>query len=79
VPPFKESAADADHGDARHAGAVNTDTPERTAPMSLFMSWARSTFANFEHAIGHREDRLDRILVGVVVLLAVAVVFLFTR
>lgn len=47
--------------------------------MSLFMSWARSTFANFEHALGQREDRLDRILVGVLILLGVAVVFLFTQ
>jgi hypothetical protein len=47
--------------------------------MSLFMSWARSTFANFEHALGRRENWFDRILVGVVVLLAVAVVFLFTQ
>ncbi|MDQ1432937.1 MAG: hypothetical protein QOF40_3539 [Actinomycetota bacterium] len=47
--------------------------------MSLFMSWARSTFANFEHALGHREERLDRILVGVVILLALAIAFLFTQ
>jgi hypothetical protein len=47
--------------------------------MSLFMSWARSTFANFEHALGRSEQWFDRILVGVVLLLAVAVVFLFTQ
>ena len=47
--------------------------------MSLFMSWARSTFANFEHALGRSEDWFDRILVGVVILLAVAVAFLFTQ
>jgi hypothetical protein len=61
------------------AGPWTPTIQERTAPMSLFMSWARSTFANFEHALGQREDRLDRILVGVLILLAVAVVFLFTQ
>jgi hypothetical protein len=47
--------------------------------MSLFMSWARSTFANFEHALGRSEEWFDRILVGVLILLAVAVAFLFTQ
>jgi hypothetical protein len=47
--------------------------------MSLFMSWARSTFANFEHALGRSEDWFDRILAGVVILLAFAVVFLFAQ
>ena len=47
--------------------------------MSLFMSWARSTFANFEQALGRSEDWFDRILVGVVILLAVAIAFLFTQ
>ncbi len=47
--------------------------------MSLFMSWARTTVANVEHALGRSEDWFDRILVGVLVLLAVAVVLLFTQ
>jgi hypothetical protein len=47
--------------------------------MSVFMSWARSTVANLEQALGHTEDWFDRILIGVLVLLAVAVVFLFTQ
>jgi hypothetical protein len=47
--------------------------------MSLFMSWARSTVANVEHALGRSGDWLDRILIGVLLLLAVAVVFLFTQ
>ena len=47
--------------------------------MSLFMSWARSTFANFEHALGRSEEWFDRILVGVLILLAVAIAFLFTQ
>ena len=47
--------------------------------MSLFMSWARSTVANFEHALGRSEDWFDRILVGVLILLAVAVAFLFAQ
>ncbi len=47
--------------------------------MSLFMSWARSTVANVEQALGRSEDWFDRILIGVLLLLAVAVVFLFTQ
>ena len=47
--------------------------------MSLFMSWARSTFANLEHALGRSEDWFDRILVGVLILLVVAVAFLFMQ
>jgi hypothetical protein len=47
--------------------------------MSLFMSWARSTVANVEHALGRSEDWFDRILVAVLILLAVAVAFLFTQ
>ena len=47
--------------------------------MSLFMSWARSTVANVEHALGRSESWFDRILVGVLILLVFAVVFLFTQ
>ncbi len=47
--------------------------------MSVLMSWARSTLANVEHALGHTDGWFDRILVGVLVLLAVAVVFLFLQ
>jgi hypothetical protein len=45
--------------------------------MSVMMSWARSTLANFEHALGRSEHWYDRILVGVMVLLAIAIVLLF--
>ena len=47
--------------------------------MSVLMSWARSTMANMEHALGRTDSWFDRILVGVLVLLAVAVVFLFIQ
>ena len=47
--------------------------------MSVFMSWARSTVANVERALGHTDGWFDRILIGVLVLLAIAVVFLFTQ
>jgi hypothetical protein len=47
--------------------------------MDVFMSWARSTVANLERALGRGEDYFDRILVGVLVLLALSVAFLFTR
>jgi hypothetical protein len=45
--------------------------------MSVMMSWARSTLANVEHALGRSDRMFDRMLVGVLVLLAFAVVFLF--
>ena len=45
--------------------------------MHVFMSWARSTAAQFEHSLGRSEAYFDRILVGVMALLAIAVVFLF--
>jgi hypothetical protein len=47
--------------------------------MSVLMSWARSTVASIEHALRTGEDYFDRILVGVLLLLAVTVTFLFTR
>ena len=47
--------------------------------MSVFFSWARSTVANVERALGRTDNWFDRILIGVLVLLAVAVVFLFAQ
>ena len=47
--------------------------------MSVLMSWARSTVANVEHALGHTDGWFDRILIGVIVLLALAVVILFVQ
>jgi hypothetical protein len=45
--------------------------------MNVMMSWARSTLANVEHSLGRSDRGLDRMLVGVLVLLAFAVVFIF--
>ena len=45
--------------------------------MSVMMSWARSTLANVEHALGRSDRWFDRMLVGVLVLLAFAVVLIF--
>jgi hypothetical protein len=45
--------------------------------MSVLMSWARSTLANVEHSLGRSDQWFDRMLVGVLVLLAFAVVYLF--
>jgi hypothetical protein len=47
--------------------------------MSVFLSWARSTVANMDRALGRTDEWFDRILVGVLVLLVVAVAFLFTQ
>jgi len=58
---------------------IGNDDNERTAPMSVLMSWARSTVANLEHTLGRTDAWYDRILVGVLVLLAVAVTFLFIQ
>jgi hypothetical protein len=41
------------------------------------MSWARSTLANLEHFLGRSDRSFDRILVGTVALLALAIVLLF--
>jgi len=45
--------------------------------MSVLMSWARSTLATVEYFLGRSDHWFDRMLVGVLVLLAFAVVFLF--
>jgi hypothetical protein len=45
--------------------------------MSVLMSWARSTLANVEHSLGRSDQWFDRMLVGVLVLLAFAVVCIF--
>jgi hypothetical protein len=45
--------------------------------MSVLMSWARSTLANVEHSLGRSDHLYDRMLVGVMVLLALAIVVLF--
>lgn len=45
--------------------------------MSVLMSWARSTLANVEYALGRSERWFDRLLVAVLVLLAFAIVLLF--
>ena len=47
--------------------------------MSVLMSWARSTLANMEHSLGRSERWFDRMLIGVLVLLAVAIVLLFVQ
>ena len=46
--------------------------------MHVFMSWARSTVTQFERSLGRSENYFDRILIGVLALLAIAVLFLFT-
>jgi hypothetical protein len=47
--------------------------------MDVFLSWARSTIANVEQSLGRGERYFDRILVGVLVALALAIAFLFTQ
>jgi hypothetical protein len=47
--------------------------------MNVFMSWARSTIANVEHTLGRSERYFDRILIGVLVALVVAIAVLFTQ
>jgi hypothetical protein len=45
--------------------------------MSVMMSWARSTLASVEHSLARSDRNFDRLLVGVLALLAVAIVLLF--
>ena len=47
--------------------------------MCVFLSWARSTVANIERVLGRSDEWFDRILVGVLVLLVIAVAFLFSQ
>jgi len=47
--------------------------------MDVMLSWARSTVASFEHKLGRSERYFDRILVGVMVALALAIAILFTQ
>jgi hypothetical protein len=47
--------------------------------MQLFMSWARSTMANVERSLSRTEHQFDRILVGVLLVLAIVIALLFTQ
>lgn len=47
--------------------------------MSVFLSWARSTVANLEQKLGRGEDYFGRIFVGVLLLLALAIVLIVTQ
>ena len=72
---FKEFAPAADHCVRRHIGGGQDN--EKEPRMSVMMSWARSTLANVEHSLARTDRNFDRLLVGVVVLLAVAIALLF--
>jgi hypothetical protein len=75
----KESggATDGNVTDGTCGGRGHDD--ERMTPMSVFLSWARSTVANLDRALGRTDQWFDRILVGVLVLLVIAVAFLFSQ
>lgn len=47
--------------------------------MNVMMSWARSTLANVDSKLGRSERRFDVLLVAVMVVLALASIFLFSR
>jgi len=47
--------------------------------MDVIMSWARSAVATVEQRLGRSERFFDRILLGVLVALALAIVFVFTQ
>ena len=47
--------------------------------MKVMMSWARSTMANVDTKLGDSERHFDVMLVGVIVLLALASIFLFSQ
>jgi len=47
--------------------------------MDVLMSWARSTLANFERALSRSDQYFERILVGVLIALAIAIAVLFTQ
>lgn len=62
----------------QHTSGGRDNEQKDGSHMHVFMSWARSTVAGVERSLGRTENYFDRILIGVVVLLAIAVVFLFT-
>jgi hypothetical protein len=45
--------------------------------MELFVSWTRSTVSNIERTLSHADDYFERILIGVIALLALVVAILF--
>jgi hypothetical protein len=45
--------------------------------MSVLMSWARTTLSNVENSLGRSDHLFDRMLAGVLVLLAFAIVLIF--
>jgi hypothetical protein len=47
--------------------------------MNLMISWARSTVANIEQTLGRAEDHIDTLLLGVLVVLALTIAFLFAQ
>jgi len=47
--------------------------------MQVLMSWARTTAAGIEHRLGRAEEHLDRILLAVLIVLTVAVAYLFAQ
>jgi len=73
-PAIKNREYDADH--FRSNRGLGTD--EKDGPhMELFVSWTRSTVANIERTLSHADDYFDRILIGVIALLALVVAILF--
>jgi hypothetical protein len=46
--------------------------------MSVLMSWARSTLANVEHALHRSDHAFEKVLIGVLLLFALAIVLVFT-
>ncbi len=48
-------------------------------PMNLMLSWARSTVASIEQTLGRAEDHIDGLLLGVLVVLALTIAFLFAQ
>ena len=66
-------------GDTGSSGPARDETAGGPDLMDTFLSWARSTVANVEHTLGRSDRYFDRILVGVIVGLAVAIALLFLQ
>ena len=47
--------------------------------MNVIMSWARSTLANVDSKLGRTEHHFDMILIAVMVVLALASIFMFSQ
>ena len=78
APPIRVPARDGWHT-ARADPHKGRPPQGREPPMNVMMSWARSTLANVDSKLSRTERHYDVLLIAVMVVLALASIFLFSR